>query len=48
MLQKSVWIGQHPLSQDVLEQVNKNGIFNNVHILEVKNIGTVGNVDWDE
>ncbi len=48
MLQKSVWIGQRPLSEEVLRHDNMKKIIDNVHILEIKDLGTLENIDFED
>lgn len=46
MLQKSVWIGKRPLPEYIFEEIKAQGLFECAHIFEVKEIGSLENLDW--
>ncbi len=45
LLQKSVWMGKRPLAESFYNEIADHGLFGNVHIFEVKEQGTLMNVD---
>ena len=45
MLQKSVWIGKRPLPVSFLEEIKGKGLWRNVHLFEVKEGGTLDDLD---
>lgn len=48
MLQKSVWIGKRPLSEHFLRALSDRGLFEYIHIFEIKESGTLRNLDWKQ
>jgi DNA-binding transcriptional regulator PaaX len=46
MLQKSAWIGKRPLPETFFQELAERGLFEAVHIFEVKDPGTLSNLDW--
>jgi len=46
MLQKSVWIGKRPLPESFLKEVGERDLFEAIHIFEIKEAGTLSNLDW--
>jgi DNA-binding transcriptional regulator PaaX len=46
MLQKSVWIGKRPLPEHLLTALSDRGLFEHFHIFEIKESGTLRNLDW--
>ena len=41
-LQKSVWMGDHPLPQDFITLLDDLGLAGNVHIFSIREAGTIG------
>jgi hypothetical protein len=48
MLQKSVWIGRRPLPEYFLEMLRERELFECFHIFEIKESGTLRNLDWNQ
>jgi hypothetical protein len=48
MLQKSVWIGKRPLPEYFLEMLRERELFEYFHIFEIKESGTLRNLDWNQ
>jgi hypothetical protein len=46
MLQKSVWIGKRPLPEYFFEMLTERQLFEYFHIFEIKETGTLQNLDW--
>ncbi len=46
LLQKSVWIGRRPLSEEFLKEIELRNIFSYIHIFEIKESGTLSGLDW--
>jgi len=44
ILQKSVWIGKRPLPLDFLEEIKERGLWQYVHLFEVKESGTLDDI----
>lgn len=45
LLQKSVWIGNRPLRDFILNEIKNRKIFNCIHFFEIKEIGTLMDAD---
>lgn len=45
ILQKSVWIGKRPLPLDFLEEIKEKGLWQNVHLFEIKEGGTLDDLE---
>ncbi len=45
MLQRSVWIGRRPLSQDLMVKIYTKKLWTNIHFFEVKEEGTLDNLN---
>jgi CRISPR-associated endonuclease Cas2 len=46
MLQKSVWIGRRPLLEKFVRDLATRDLLSCVHIFEIKESGTLHNLDW--
>jgi hypothetical protein len=46
MLQKSVWIGKRPLPESFFQELADRDLFEAVHIFEIKESGTLYNLQW--
>jgi phenylacetic acid degradation operon negative regulatory protein len=47
MLQKSVWVGKRPLPETIFKGLADHNLFSAVHFFEVKDPGTLENIDWN-
>ena len=45
LLQKSVWVGKRPMAESFYNEISDHDLFENVHIFEVKEQGTLMNID---
>ncbi|MFN7088294.1 MAG: hypothetical protein ACK4NX_00495 [Candidatus Paceibacteria bacterium] len=48
MLHKSVWIGRRPLEERFFSDLSGRGLFEYVHLFEIKEEGTLRNLDWEQ
>lgn len=48
MLHKSVWIGKRPLPEQFFSDLSERGLFEYVQFFEIKEIGSLANLDWKQ
>ena len=47
MLQRSVWLGKRPLPYDFLKEVQEKDLWQDIHLFEIKEKGTLGDLKLD-